>query len=185
MTTTTRQVTDLLVEQHRHIQELFDRVMEAPGRARRQEAFEELRRFIAVHETAEQLVTHPVARAGSLGDAVVDMRLAEEDHCTRQLARLDGLDVEDPEFASLLSRFRVDVTEHAAAEELEEFPLLQATTDETTLARMARALEAVEAIAPTRPHPETGTSAGAKLLTGPVASLVDRTRDAVEHALRS
>ena len=54
---TTKHVTDLLHEQHAHIQTLFDRVMEAPNRTRRSEAFEELRRY----KVAEgQTWAHPV-----------------------------------------------------------------------------------------------------------------------------
>jgi hypothetical protein len=47
---------------------------------------------------------------------------------------------------------------------------------------MARAVKAAEAMAPTRPHP--GVESGAKnMALGPVAALMDRTKDAVRKAM--
>lgn len=47
---------------------------------------------------------------------------------------------------------------------------------------MATAVKAAEAMAPTHPHP--GTESAVKNMTlGPVAALVDRTRDAVRKAM--
>ena len=182
---TTQHVTDLLHDQHRHIQTLFDRVMEAPNRTRRQEAFEELRRFIAVHETAKELVIHPVARRGVGGDTVVDHRLAEEEEIVARLAALDDLDVEDPEFNSHLSQLRVTVSQHAEYEEQEEFPLLREVADHDEQVQMARAFQAVEAVAPTRPHPGAPDNLATQLLVGPLTSVIDRTKDAITKVLRT
>jgi hypothetical protein len=48
---------------------------------------------------------------------------------------------------------------------------------------MAMAVQAAEALAPTRPHPGV-ESAKANLVAGPFASMLDRARDAIESALR-
>jgi hemerythrin superfamily protein len=183
MGTTKVDVVDLLTEQHTHIRELFTELGQATGPAARQEKFEELRRFLAVHETAEALITHPVARLDDTSD-VVDARLEEEDEAKKLLAELDGMDVEAPDWRDRVERLQTAVLAHAAAEESEEFPLLRAQSDPRTRERMARAVTAVEAIAPTHPHPSVGSSMTMNLMTGPLASLVDRTRDAVTKALR-
>lgn len=47
---------------------------------------------------------------------------------------------------------------------------------------MAAAAKAAEAIAPTHPH-AGAESATANLLVGPIASVIDRTRDAVRSVL--
>jgi hypothetical protein len=47
------------------------------------------------------------------------------------------------------------------------------------LTRMAGALKAAEAIAPTRPHPMVGESGMANLMAGPPLAMFDRARDAV------
>ncbi len=53
---------DLLLQQHERIRDMSAAVDKAAGTKVKQERFEELRRLLAVHETAEELVTHPRAR---------------------------------------------------------------------------------------------------------------------------
>lgn len=180
----TQDVVDLLTEQHAHIRDLFTKVGQARSAATRQEAFEELRRFLAVHETAEALVSHPAARMAGDDGGIVDARMAEEDHAKQMLADLDSLDVEDPSFGERLAELKDAVYAHADLEEREEFPILRAETDPQRLERLAEAVRAVERIAPTRPHPAAGSSMTINLMVGPLASVLDRTRDAIEKALR-
>lgn len=174
-------VVDLLTLQHEQIRTLFTTV-ESTRSDVQQRAFEKLRRFLAVHETAEELVTHPHARAQG-GRHVVDARLKEETEAKRLLANLDGMDVTDVTFTTKLAELKVAVLAHAEAEEREEFPILRATTDPDRLRRMATAVRAAEAVAPTHPHPSVGSSPAANLMVGPLASVLDRTRDAVRAAL--
>jgi hemerythrin superfamily protein len=184
MTDTENDVVALLRAQHARIRHLFEEVATGAGSAFRQERFEELRTLLAVHETAEELVVHPQARHGEGGDAVVDERLREEHDAKEMLQALDGMKVTDPDFGPRLAELRTAVLDHAAGEERDEFPLLLATSDEKLRARMARAVTAAEAMAPTHPHPGV-ESLTANLLLGPMASVVDRTRDAVRAVLAS
>lgn len=183
MATTKLDVLDLLTEQHDHIRQLFTHLGQARSSASRHEKFEELRRFIAVHETAEELITHPMARLADAND-IVDARLLEEDAVKKLLAELDHMDVDNAEWGSRMGQLKLAVKQHAEAEERDEFPLLRARTDAHQRERMARALKAVEAIAPTHPHPHAGSSATMNLMTGPLASVIDRTRDAITKAMR-
>lgn len=50
------------------------------------------------------------------------------------------------------------------------------------LATMAEAVKAAESMAPTRPHPGVESGA-ANIALGPVAALMDRTRDTVRKAM--
>ena len=175
-------VVDMLVDQHVHIRKLFEEVESTAGEKRRN-AFEELRRFLAAHEAAEEIITHPTAKAHG-NDEVVEERLGEEHEAKKLLSDLDGLDQATPEFDVKLATFKAKVLAHAEAEEREEFPLLRAEADAGELDRMAEAVKAMEEIAPTHPHPGVGESAMANLMAGPVASIVDRTKDAVSAAMR-
>lgn len=174
-------VVSLLLRQHERIRGLFDEVEHGEGQTR-QERFEDLRRFLAVHETAEELVVHPQAGNSEAGSAVVDARRDEERAAKEILADLDAMVVTDPSFDAKFASLRVAVLAHAESEEQEEFPLLRAQADEQALRSMADAVRAAEAVAPTHPHPgvESGT---ANLAAGPLASLVDRTRDVVRSAM--
>ncbi|WP_059006038.1 hemerythrin domain-containing protein [Streptomyces specialis] len=175
-------VVALLMRQHGDIRNLFDEVERTSGDERR-EAFRSLVRLLAVHETAEQEVVHPYA--GRLFDGAKDMvadRLAEEKAAKEMLAELDGMDPEDPGFMPRLRELRTDVQRHARAEERYEFLQLRRRADPEKLASMAKAVRAAESMAPTRPHPGV-QGAAANMAAGPVAALMDRTRDAVRKAM--
>ncbi|MEV6960704.1 hemerythrin domain-containing protein [Streptomyces sp. NPDC051207] len=175
-------VVSLLMRQHGDIRNLFDEVEQSQGEERR-DAFRRLVRLLAVHETAEEEVVHPfVRRSVEGGEPIVRDRLAEEKSAKETLAALDDMDTDDPKFMPRLMQLRTEVQEHARAEERYEFSHIRRSTDVTNLAAMAKAVKAAEAMAPTRPHPGV-QSAAANMALGPVAALMDRTKDAVRKAM--
>jgi hypothetical protein len=177
-------VVNFLRDQHNLIKDLFEEVLSASSDEAREKAFVDLRQLLAVHETAEEMVVHPRARNEIAdGDAIVDARLKEEHEAKEKLSRLEKIDVSSKEFLNELTMFRDDVIDHAEHEENEEFNKLQRKLDSDDLGRMAKAVQAAEAIAPTRPHPGV-ESAKANFAVGPFASMLDRARDAISAALR-
>ena len=178
MTTAQEQdVVELLLAQHTQIQALFAEVRAAHG-DRRQQAFQELVRLLAVHEAAEEQVVHPAARSDA-GDAVVEARLHEEDEAKHALAELYDMGVDAPGFEAKFTALERAVLDHARHEEQEEFPLLRTNSDPARLRRMAGAVRAAEAVSPTRPHPAAGESAVGNLIAGPPLAVFDKMRDAV------
>jgi hypothetical protein len=78
-------VVDLLLEQHDEIKRLFSQLQRVEGPGRR-ELVEDLVRLLAVHDTAQETVVHPVARRKLEADEqVVEQRLEEEDRAKKQL----------------------------------------------------------------------------------------------------
>lgn len=185
MTTAQEQdVVGLLLEQHNQIRSLFAQVQSAQGE-QKQELFEDLVRLLAVHETAEEEVVHPTARMKiDRGDEVVDSRLQEEDEAKHVLAELYDLGVDHPEFDAKLASLAESVEQHASREENEEFAQLRETVPAEQLQRMAGAVQAAEAVAPTRPHPSAPESAIGNLLAGPPVAVFDRIRDAMRERSR-
>ncbi len=173
-------VIRILLEQHARVRELFDDVTTAVGE-HRQQAFDELRALLAVHETAEEMILRPVS-SDAAGESVTDARNEEEAEANEVLKRLEKLDVDSDEFSSLLAEFRASVEEHAEAEETEEFPHVLKTCDEDERRSMGTRLRAAESVAPTHPHPSSAGSPAAQWTVGPFASLVDRTRDLIGKA---
>jgi hypothetical protein len=174
-------VVRVLLEQHARIRELFADVKTAEGE-HKQHAFDELRALLAVHETAEEMVLRPVT-AKTAGQSVVDARNQEEAEANEVLKKLEKLDVDSPDFDQMLDDFESAVDDHAEAEESEEFPTVLADCDEEKRRTMGTHLRAAESIAPTHPHPSTAGSTVAQYTVGPIASLVDRTRDAIKSAM--
>lgn len=180
----TEDVVAFLRRQHNLIKDMFDEVLYASEPKARERAFVDLRQLLAVHETAEELIVHPRARQEiSDGEAIVDARLREENEAKQQLSQIEKMDVDSQEFIEALTKFRAAVVDHAEREEHDEFDKLGKKLSGDDLTRMAGAVRAAEAIAPTRPHPGV-ESPMENLALGPFASLLDRARDAIEAALR-
>jgi hemerythrin superfamily protein len=175
-------VVELLKQQHTRIRELLDEVAATKGEERKH-AFHDLVRLLAVHETAEEEVVHPFARKHiDGGELVVKDRVEEEEQAKRALARLDDMDPDSAEFLDLFATLRQDVLTHADNEERHEFAHFDRIADRGKLENLARAVQAAEALAPTRPHPGTDTALK-NVAVGPVAAVVDRTRDVVRKAM--
>ena len=173
-------VIRILLEQHARVRDLFADVKSSSGE-HKQQAFDELRALLAVHETAEEMVLRPVSEHIA-GRAVADARNHEEAAANKVLAELEDLDCSSAEFDQLLATFEKAVSEHAEKEESEEFPAVLAACDEDRRAKLGMRIKAAESIAPTHPHPSAAGSTTAQYAAGPFASLVDRTRDAIKSA---
>ena len=173
-------IVGILLEQHARIRELFEEVRGSAGDERR-DRFNELRALVAVHETAEQIVLRPNT-AERVNARIADARIQEEVEATKALAELEHLDVDSPAFAASFAQFEKSVTEHAEAEENEEFPAIVNDYTVEERQRLGRMLKATETIAPTHPHPSVAGHEMATIATLPVASIIDRARDILRHA---
>jgi hemerythrin superfamily protein len=173
-------VVDLLLAQHARIEELFTLVAGGSGDARK-DAFDDLVRLLAVHETAEEEVVHPLGRDLPGGAGMIEDRLAEERQAKEMLQTLIDGGVDADGFDTTIKLLRDAVLQHARYEERYEFPRLRQHLPANRLRRLAAAVQAAEAFAPTRPHPGAETAA-ANLIAGPPLAVVDRVRDAVRRA---
>lgn len=175
-------VVGILLSQHARIQDLLTDVSSSVGE-HRQQAFDELRALLAAHETAEEMVVRPVSQR-TAGKEVADARNHEEDEANHVLAELEKMDVTSTEFDGSFARFATAVLAHAQHEETLEFPSLMSEESAQDRQKMGRALKAAEKVAPTHPHPSTAGSPVAQWTVGPIASVVDRARDAVSAAMK-
>lgn len=171
-------VVAFLKSQHDEVENLINTVQTTTGDHQR-EAFQCLVRLLAVHETAEEEVVHPVAQREPGGEEIVQQRLSEEGEAKEALAALEKLEVGTPEFAHEFAKVAASVKEHAEQEEQKEFPLLSGNEDETFRKRLATMVEKAEKMAPTHPHPHAPESALGNLAVGPFAAVADRVRDAL------
>lgn len=173
-------VVGILLEQHARIRDLFADVKSSEGE-HKQQAFDELRALLAVHETAEEMIVRPVAK-DTAGPREADARNHEEQEANKVLAQLEKMDVTGTEFDARFAEFERAVIDHAEHEEREEFPAVHAGRSEEQLRRMGTLLRSAEKIAPTHPHPSAAGKPMAQWSVGPFASLIDRTRDAIRAA---
>lgn len=174
-------VITLLHKQHEDIRTLFTEVETATGDERK-DAWHRLVRLLSIHETAEEEIVHPAVSRVNGGEPIVDARVAEERRAKELLSTMNDIGPDAEGFDTLLVQLRDDVLAHADHEEQAEFPLLRKVHDQERLDRMAKAVLAAEAIAPTRPHPGV-ESPVANLALGPIIAVVDKARDAIRKVL--
>ena len=119
----------ILLTQHAEVKDMLDQIEQASG-AERKKLFTQLTTTLKAHETAEESVVRPVTKE-TAGDGVADARNAEESEANEVIAALSELDVDSPEFDDQFAEFKQAVSDHAEAEETEEFPTIQsARSDE-------------------------------------------------------
>ncbi len=177
-------VVDLLREQHQEVRRLFSEVEQQSGDGRR-DAFEQLVRLLAVHETAEEEVVYPAVRKMvDDGDRLADARTAEESEAKSALSELEKIDVEHADFDAKLDACKQLVLAHAENEEREVFPELRHSHSTEQLQSMAGGVRAAESLAPTHPHPRGPESAVGNIAVGPFVAVADRVRDAIRRAGR-
>lgn len=172
-------VTTLIRQQHDQVRRLLTEV----GSGRNvEDNFCELRRLLAVHETAEEEVVYPMLRTtGEEGTRITEARLMEETEGKQILSELEKKEPGSAEFTKLFEKLRTAVTEHASAEESQVLPII-AKLDSSKQQKMAAAFEVAEKTAPTHPHPHAGSSAAANMMAGPALAIMDRVRDAIRGA---
>lgn len=168
---------------HQEVRKIFVRLEAASGKQRR-ELFQRLVGELIRHEVAEEEILRPVSKRDA-GERIANARIKEESQAEQLLKDMETLDPGSAEFASKLAKLRRDVERHAEAEETKEFPRVAKKETAERLEQMGRAYEAAKRAAPTRPHPSTPNTPVANLLAGPLAAVLDRTRDAVRDALKS
>jgi hemerythrin superfamily protein len=138
-------VVDVLVTQHRKIEQLLAQVthLDAYERA---DAFLALVTLLERHEASEEQVVHPITRADiDDGSQIAADRVAEEERADEALAGMRRVGVDDPSFEERFSQFRESVLAHAAAEKADEFARLRQAVPHETLVKMAEEVTASQA----------------------------------------
>ena len=171
---------DLLVADHRTVDELFDR-FESLGdnatKTKRQVA-DKIIRELAVHAVAEEQVLYPVIRECS--DEMRDLVLEslEEHHVAKVLlAELQNMDADHERFAAKVTVLSESIRHHVEEEEQELFPKVRKALGNELLGDMGKAIQQAKKAAPTRAHPGAPDEPPGNVVAGAVASIVDRVRD--------
>lgn len=182
--TTSGDVITAVQEDHAQIKQLMAQ-METATATQKRDVWERLLTKLAVHETAEEEVVHPLARRAPQGYQIVEGRLREEDKGKKALAELEKIGVDAPEFDREFAKVRSEILSHAEHEETQEHPQLRQSVDEQTLQRAATMFRRAEKMAPTHPHASSPESASGNMLVGGFVAVADRVRDALRDANRT
>ncbi|MBX6766128.1 MAG: hemerythrin domain-containing protein [Actinomadura rubrobrunea] len=176
---------DLLVHDHRRVEQLFRDYHCAASDRQRRAVVELLVRELSRHAAVEELVFYPFAER-VLDDREEIARYRGE-HLTvkRLLAELDRLSEGDERTGRLLAGLRTAVAEHVRAEEGDLMVRVRGRVGERALLALARDIRRAKERAPTRPHPAAPDRPPALTLAAPVAAVYDRVRDRMQGRPRT
>jgi len=173
-------------QKHDHIK--LDRLLASlPGSAGEQEqaSLNAICRLVFSHAFAEEAVLWPaLRRALPDGEELTARVEREHQEVTELVARLDAAEPDDPERPGLIARTVEVLRQDVRDEEDEVLPRLQQAVDAKTLRRLGITWELVRRSAPTRAHPVVARRPPGNILAALPLSLIDRTRDGLDHTSR-
>jgi hemerythrin superfamily protein len=171
---------ELLAQDHRRFEALYVRLSSNGDADDRRHAATELVRGLSQHAIAEELLVYPLARhALADGDGAADHSLEEHQTIKDWLHEADGTDPDDPSFVERFARVLEVVRQHVEEEEGQLFPSLRAAVDHQELVALRDRLDEAKSAAPTHPHPHAPNTPPGNVVAGPLATAVDKVRDAV------
>jgi hemerythrin superfamily protein len=178
-----RDLVEILVHDHREVEELFIELEKGTGDVKRRRALTSaVIAELVRHSVAEELYLYPtVRRVLPDGDGLADHEIAEHAQAERLMKRLEGLEPTDAQFERELGELISAIRHHVREEEADLFPRLQAVCTERDLRDLGRRVEFVKKLVPTRPHPDAPDTPPWNAILGPGIGLVDRIRDAISR----
>lgn len=184
MTSTQRDVIEILTHDHREVEQMFAELESLRGAtgdsqlARRKDLADQVTIELVRHTVAEEAEVYPVV-AKKVSDSEAEHARHEHAEAEQTLKRLEGLQTDDPSFDAVLSTLMREIREHVAEEEGEMFPHMRQAFSQQELVDLGGKVESIKRIAPTRPHPSAPDQPPGDKLLGPAVGLFDRMRDAV------
>jgi hemerythrin superfamily protein len=180
MTTSTRDVLDVLMDDHRRMQSLVAEIRTTTDDGAARDLADMAIAAIVRHSVAEEMYVYPVMRQYLPdGDAAVQHDVEEHQQLEELLKTLEHLDESDPQFRQVAGEVEATLADHVQDEELEQFPSLRRLVPAETLQQLAAKVELAEKIAPTRPHPSAPHSELFHKTIGTGVGFVDRVKDAL------
>ena len=172
---------DLLIEDHRKVEDLFKKFEELTERAEKGQAdlVEQITSELVRHAAIEEQIFYPAVRS-AIPDLDLDVREGLEEHgvVEQLLAELSNLESTDERYRPKMLVLIENTRHHIEEEEGELFPTVRKEIDAETREELGQAMEAAKENAPTRPHPHSPDQPPLNLVSDAVAALLDRLRDA-------
>lgn len=171
-----RSVFEVLKEDHRHVEQLFEQARSAPDVESRKEVADRIIAELVRHAVAEEQYLYPAVRE-HLGDERADEEIREHAAAEQTMKDIERLKADDPELEAKLTVLETEVRQHVAEEEDEVFPALAERLSAEELVRLGDQVTMAKKVAPTHPHPLSPDTPPLNKLLGPGVGLVDRVRD--------
>jgi hemerythrin-like domain-containing protein len=134
---------ELLTEQHREVEELFEQYEAAATAKEKSELFEEIADQLAIHAKIEEQFFYPAVRAKKTEDMVLEA-FVEHISVKRLLADLLDNEPEDPTFDAQMKVLKEQVEHHVEEEENQLFPAAKKVLNREELVVLAQEMLALQ-----------------------------------------
>jgi hemerythrin superfamily protein len=141
----------LLTQDHRTVDELFDRFEQSSAADERGELVATMIEELSVHAAIEERELYPVMRRVFSEEELVEEAEHEHAEAKAVLAVLAQLTPGDEHFGPLVAELIADVRHHVEDEENELFPKLREAVSDDELDELGQRLEQAKQDAPTKP----------------------------------
>jgi hemerythrin superfamily protein len=171
----------LLKDDHRTVERLFKRFEKTGDRALvdRRRIVNEIIRELSIHAEIEETIFYPAVREAVPPTEDMVLESLEEHHVVKWLlSELDGMAPDAERFEAKVTVLMENVRHHVKEEESDLFPKVRRALSRKALDDMGEAMGRAKAVVPTRPHPRSPDTPPGNLVTGVVASALDRAREA-------
>jgi hypothetical protein len=177
-----RSILDVLADEHRELVRLSSELADEKNvpAPRRKELSTVVTAMVTRHLSAEEQYLYPAVKSNVDGGAsLAEEKLAEHHEVLLMLAAMETLAAQDAEFDAIADRVAAELKAHVQTAERLLHPRLRDATDDNDLVRLGNRAEIAEESAPTRPHPDSPSSAPLNKITDPLLGVVDKVRDAI------
>lgn len=182
MTDEQRDVIEILTQDHREVEAMFTE-LETLMQTRsgtddklRKDLADQITIELVRHAVAEEVAVYPEVKR-KVSEEEAERAKLEHAEAERTMKALEKLDSEDPSFEQEIRKLMSEIRVHVAEEEGAMFPHMREIMTQDELTELGKRVDAIKAMAPTRPHPSVPNDPGKRLAVGPVAGLFDRLRD--------
>jgi hemerythrin superfamily protein len=173
-----RDVTDILISDHRDVTALIGEIWSVADPMIRRDLTDTAISELVRHAVAEEMYVYPAMRKYLTdGEKAVEHDVEEHKELERVMKALESVDVSSAEFETSLRQLETILADHVQDEEYEQFPELRRQVPHEELVELAGKVEKAKKLAPTRPHPGAPNNELFHKLVGPGVGLVDRLRD--------
>jgi hemerythrin superfamily protein len=167
-------VVDLLKNDHRKVERLFERYRSASTGTKRT-ILDEITRELTKHTYAEETVLYPVLRASiSDGESLMDDAVTEHQEAKGLLVELEDADVGSLEADAKVATLRRAIEQHVRDEEGEIFPEMERLLDRARLEGLGLEIENAKQAAPDRPPESAVQDSPGTSVAGVVSAATDR-----------
>ena len=182
-TGTSTDAIELLVGDHRQVEQLFDLMGEARSAGdvdQQRYVAEHVVEDLSVHAVIEEEILYPAMRdALPDGEQLVEEALEEHQEAKELLTRIDGKDPQSEDARAAFDELVATITHHVKEEETGLLPRLRGALGQERLEQMAKKMEVARKAAPTHPHPHAPNTPPGNVAAGAFAAVVDKIRDAL------